>query len=151
EGFAVREPAFEEWRTFERERLREVAIEGLARLLRGQMDAGQTESALQTALQVLRLDPLQEAAHRAAMRLYVRQGRRAAALRQYQDCVRWLQGELGAEPEEPTRALYRDILRGGARPGAPATAASSTAPRGMSSSGPLVGRETEMAALRAAL
>jgi hypothetical protein len=48
---------------------------------------------------------------RTLMRLYVRSGRRGAALQQYQQCVVMLQRELGAEPEEETKALYGEILR----------------------------------------
>src|SRR2546421_4911260 len=44
------------------------------------------------------------------MRLYVRQGRRAAALRQYQLCVDVLRRELATEPEAATRELYQQIL-----------------------------------------
>src|SRR5215470_11534607 len=45
------------------------------------------------------------------MRLFVRSGRRGAALRQYQQYVSTLQRELGAEPEAETKALYGEILR----------------------------------------
>jgi hypothetical protein len=62
-------------------------------------------------VRLLALDPLQEAVHRALMRLYARQGRRGAALRQYQVCVAALRRELGTEPEGETKALYRDLLR----------------------------------------
>src|SRR5262249_29764758 len=55
-------------------------------------------------------DPLQEVTHRALMRLYTCQGRRAAALRQYQLCVDMLQRELGVEPEEATKQVYRELL-----------------------------------------
>src|SRR5262245_15880261 len=112
DGFEVDEPVFEEWRTVERERLHELALEALAKLLSHHMRADNVEPAVQTALQLLALDPLQEAVHRALMRLYSRQGRRAAAFRQYQACVQSLQRELGVEPDEPTRALYRQLLRG---------------------------------------
>src|SRR5262249_37820412 len=99
-GFSVNEPLFEEWLMVERERLRELAIEALARLLADQQRAaGSPETALRTALRLVALDPLQEVAHRTLMRLYVQLGRRAAALRQYQLCVSVLQRELGVEPE----------------------------------------------------
>ena len=45
------------------------------------------------------------------MGLYVDAGRREAALRQYQHCVRVLQRELGVEPEAATKVLYQEILR----------------------------------------
>ena len=43
------------------------------------------------------------------MRLYAWAGQQAAALRQYQECVRILDAELGAAPEEETTALYEAI------------------------------------------
>jgi DNA-binding SARP family transcriptional activator/tetratricopeptide (TPR) repeat protein len=110
-GFTVNEPLFEEWLVAERERLREMALEALARLLAHQTKAAATERAIQTAVRLLALDPLQEPVHRTLMRLYTRQGRRGAALKQYQVCVGALQRELGTEPEPETRTLYQELLR----------------------------------------
>ena len=110
-GLGVTEPSFEEWLLGERERLRELAIDALARLLRHQTDAGALEAAIQTAVRSLALDPWQEAVHRALMRLYLRQGRRGMALKRYQLCVSVLQRELGAEPEPETKQLYQEILQ----------------------------------------
>jgi DNA-binding SARP family transcriptional activator/predicted ATPase len=111
EGLALQEAPFEEWLLAERERLRERALEAMAKLLRHQQSAGMTEAALRTGLRLLALDSLQEPVHRAVMRLYARLGRRASALRQYQVCVRALQRELSVEPEGATRQLYQEILR----------------------------------------
>ena len=110
-GFSVNEPLFEEWLVAERERLREMALAALARLLAQQSKAAGTERAIQTAVRLLGLDPLQEGVHRTLMRLYLRQGRRGAALKQYQVCVGALQRELGTEPEAETRQLYQELLR----------------------------------------
>jgi DNA-binding SARP family transcriptional activator/GTPase SAR1 family protein len=110
-GLAVAEAPFEEWLLSERERFRELALEGLAKLLVHQRSAGSLEGAIRTALRIAALDPLQESVHRTLMRLYVRSGRRGAALRQYQVCVGVLLRELGIEPESETRQLYRDILQ----------------------------------------
>ena len=110
-GFTVSEPLFEEWLLAERERLREMALEALARLLAHQTKTSATERAIQTAVRLLGLDPLQEAVHRSLMRLYARQGRRGAALKQYQVCVGVLHRELGAEPEAETKRFYQDLLR----------------------------------------
>ncbi|MGH7373749.1 MAG: AfsR/SARP family transcriptional regulator, partial [Candidatus Rokuibacteriota bacterium] len=111
EGLHVAEAPFEEWFRTERERLGEWAQEALAKLLRRQLGRGPLEAAVHTATRLLALDPLQEAVHRTLMRLYVRQGRRAAALRQYQVCVEALRKELGIEPDPQTQRLYRDILQ----------------------------------------
>jgi DNA-binding SARP family transcriptional activator len=85
-GFTLKEPLFEEWLVAERERLREMALEALARLLAHQSKAAATERAIRSAMRLLGLDPLQEGAHRTLMGLYARQGRRGAALKQYQVC-----------------------------------------------------------------
>src|SRR5262245_1793014 len=111
EGLSVDEPPFEEWLLAERERLRELALEALARQLAHQAKSQATERAIQTALRLLALDPLQEPVHRTLMRLYARQGRRSAALKQYQVCLGVLRRELRAEPEPETRRLYQDILQ----------------------------------------
>jgi len=95
EGLVVDEAPFEEWLVNERERLRELALETLARLLARQRRVPDVDAAVRTAQRLLALDPLQEAAHRTLMRLYAEQGRRGAALRQYQQCVGVLQRELG--------------------------------------------------------
>src|SRR5437870_1039018 len=86
------------------------AGDALARLLSAHTKGGRSEAALQTATRLLALDPLQESVHRALMRLYVGQGRRGAALRQYQNCVALLQRELGVEHDPATKHLYQEIL-----------------------------------------
>jgi DNA-binding SARP family transcriptional activator len=132
DGHRVDEAAFEEWRVTERERLRELALAGLTKLLRQLLDAGGHEAAISTAQRILAIDPLQEKVHRTLMRLLARRGRRAAALQQYQVCVGWLERELGAEPGEETRALYREILR------AAGSAPERAAPRVSTPSGPVL-------------
>ena len=165
EGLTIQEPPFEDWLLGERERFRERALEGLGRLLVEQQAAGATEAAVQTALRLLALDPLQEPVHRALMRLYAETGRRGSALRQYQHCVAAFQRELRAEPEAETKALYQDILRRRARrlpgpEGRPVTGASAAAlgppqpsvpePAGVAEP-PLIGRERDLARLREGL
>lgn len=56
-GLAVDEAPFEEWLRAERERLRELALEGLAKLLAHQRSAGAMEDAIRTALRITTLDP----------------------------------------------------------------------------------------------
>lgn len=112
-GLDVNEAAFQDWLGAARSRLRERAIQVQLHLAAALEKAGELEHAVQAALRLLQIDPLAEAGHRSLMRLYAQQGRRAAALRQYQACVNVLQRELGAEPELPTRQLYNDLVRGG--------------------------------------
>jgi predicted ATPase/DNA-binding SARP family transcriptional activator len=110
DGLTVSEPPFEEWLTFERERLRELAIQAMGRLLTHQQKSEALEQAVQTALRLLTLDPLQERVYRAVMRLYARLGRREAALRQYQHCADALKRELSTTPDAETRQLYEELL-----------------------------------------
>jgi DNA-binding SARP family transcriptional activator len=164
-GLGEQSAAYEDWLLSERERLRELALDALASLLAHHIASGAVETAIQTGVRLLALDPAQEATHRALMRLYARQGRRAAALRQYQTCVSVLQRELGADPEVDTRALYEQIVRhahdvdaGRRADGAPAMSENTTPP-GPSAGGPeppatespLVGRSPELTRLRKAL
>jgi tetratricopeptide (TPR) repeat protein len=108
---------------------------------------------------------LQEAVHRALMRLYVRQGRRAAALAQYRMCREVLRRDLGVEPEAETEALYRELVHqppaGEARtngvtvapPASPRPAAPRRRrrPRWDPTAIPLIGRSLELERLREAL
>jgi DNA-binding SARP family transcriptional activator len=161
-GLALKEAPFEEWLLSERERLRELALEGLAKLLAHRRSAGQTEPAIQTGLKLLTLDPLQEPVHRMLMRLYAEAGRRGAALRQYQQCVAVLQRELDVEPEAETKQLYQEIIRraaaspgqaapGKARPEPTRRWPSTGRSAGVTTETPLIGRDAELATLRSAL
>ncbi|HXH81452.1 MAG TPA: BTAD domain-containing putative transcriptional regulator, partial [Candidatus Tectomicrobia bacterium] len=150
DGLEVDEAPFQEWLGTERERLRELHLEVLVRLLGAQMRADATQAAIRTAQRVLAADPLQESVHRALMRLYVRHGQRSAALRQYHVCVTAVRRELGVEPEPETQVLYREVL----------TSAASAMARGddaghraglTTPADPLVGRGAEMAWMRRAL
>src|SRR5439155_25825993 len=137
----------EEWLRAERERLRELAIESLAKLLAHHARTDAIDQAVQTAVRLLGLDPAQEAVHRTLMRLYARQGRRGAALRQYQACVGVLERELGLEPEAETKQLYRELLQ--ARPQV-TRMAEQRRPAGhlITSDTALVGPAVELATLR---
>ena len=150
EGLDAASGQFEDWLRGERLRLFEAAVQASGKLLAHHLRAGQHEAAARAAARVVALDPAQEAVHRALMRLYAEQGRRAAALRQYQVCVDALRRELGAEPEPETTALYLEILRAIAPAGA-------TAPRGPDAPArpvgeiPLIARDAELGALLQAL
>src|SRR5262245_46434648 len=85
-GVAAREAPFEEWLILQRDRLAELAVQGLARLLAAQRTAGEHEAAVGTALRLLGLDPVQEPVHRALMQRYVSLGRHGAGLGQYRAC-----------------------------------------------------------------
>src|SRR5262249_30430243 len=60
EGLSLAETPFEDWLRTERARLRELALEGFAKLLARQQAGGAPERAIHTALRLLALDPLRE-------------------------------------------------------------------------------------------
>ncbi|MDG4877013.1 BTAD domain-containing putative transcriptional regulator [Mesorhizobium sp. WSM4935] len=109
EAFNPKAPAFENWLRATRQHLNEMAVKALTALLINQMASGSSARALEMALRLLPLDPLQENVHRALMQLYVRQGRIGAALRQFHVCREILQRELGVRPEPETEQLYQEI------------------------------------------
>lgn len=108
--------AFDEWQFFEMESLRQELASALGRLVSGHRAAGDMAQAIAYARRWLALDPLHEPAHRQLMQLYAQEGRRAAALRQYETCVRTLDEELGVEPEAETVQLYEAIEEGALPP-----------------------------------
>src|SRR5207247_1050213 len=115
EGMSVAEPPFEEWLRAERERLRELAIESLAKLLAHHARTDAVEHAVQTAIRLLGLEPGQEAVHRTLMRLYARQHRRGAPRRRgrrRQDAAGGSADRRGDERGGPGLARPRPRKRG---------------------------------------
>jgi DNA-binding SARP family transcriptional activator len=112
EGFYLREAAFAEWLTTERERLRRMAIDALESLLAHEVRAQRVEPAIQLAHRLIAFNPLHETAHRSLMQQYARQGRRDAALRCYRLFADRLWNEVGEKPDAETQTLYNRILHG---------------------------------------
>ncbi len=112
-GFSLRDsPGFDNWQMMQAEQLRRELMLVLQRLGRGHSAQGNFESAINATRRWLSLDPLDEAGHRLLMQVYAWAGQRAAALRQYQECQRLINAELGVAPAAETTALYEQI-RGG--------------------------------------
>lgn len=115
DGLAIRDAAFEEWLSGEQGKLRESAVAVLERL--STLTSG--AEAMTVARQLLALDPLREASHRALMRVYAAQGQVDQATRQYHACRDILRRELDVEPSKQTAALYREITENRYRPAPP--------------------------------
>ncbi len=112
EGFNLRDSApFDEWQFTQREALRGALAKALEKLAQG-LAAGDPAAAIERARRWLALDPLMEEPQRVLMRLYAQAGQRSAAVRQYRECVRVLEDELGVAPLEETTRLYQEILSG---------------------------------------
>ena len=102
---------FDGWLTSERRRLDELLHEILQRLLDHYVVTGAVDRAIQCALRLLALDPLQENVHRTLIRLYMYQDRAGSALAQYHRCRELLADELGIEPSPETERLKAELLK----------------------------------------
>jgi serine/threonine protein kinase/DNA-binding SARP family transcriptional activator len=109
-GFTLRDaPAFDDWQFFETETLRRELASVLERLARGHAQRYEFETAIRYARRWLTLDSLHEPAHCQLMQLYAWADQRNAALRQYAECVRLMEQELGVPPQAETVELYNAI------------------------------------------
>jgi DNA-binding SARP family transcriptional activator/predicted ATPase len=122
-GFSLRDSVgFDNWQFQEAEQFRRELAEALTTLASMLEAQGKYDRAIEHANKLLALDPLNETAHRRLMALYALQGQREAAFRQYRECVRILETELGVEPLQETTHLYEEIRSGqfsARRPGKP--------------------------------
>nr|RNJ69058.1 MAG: NACHT domain-containing protein [Leptolyngbya sp. IPPAS B-1204] len=113
EGFYVPDaPEFENWVLMERERLREVVIEGLHHLAEHYLKHQNYTEGLATTRKLLMLDPSRETAHQQQMLFLARSGQRRAALAQYNTCRQILAVEFNVEPMAETTALCERIRAG---------------------------------------
>ena len=109
-GFSLADSdEFEEWHFFQREQYRQKMTNSLQQLISWCQERQQFEQGITYGRRWLALDPWHEPAHRALMTLYAYSDQKAAALRQYEECVRLLEEELGIQPEAETTALYEAI------------------------------------------
>ncbi len=116
-GFSLRDSVnFDDWQFFTAEELRRAYVQALDRLVSALAADGQFDLAIDRARIRLHADPLHEAAHRQLMRLFVWADQRNAALRQYRECVRVLDEELGVPPLDETTELYEEIFANRAIP-----------------------------------
>lgn len=109
-GFSLRDSAaYDDWQYFQGEKLRRELASALDRLSLGLAATGDLEGAIDYARRWSSLDPLNEEAHRRLMKVHAWAGQRNTALRQYRECVRILEQELGVSALEETTLLYRAI------------------------------------------
>ena len=134
---------YDEWILPERERLRELFLSALERLILLLEQEREYPAAISYAQQLLRYDPLHEATYRHLMRLYAVNGERAAALRVYHTCTTVIDRELAVEPSRPTREVYEVLLQKDS-PSVPPAPPSAT----LVAEVPLVGRQHEWSQLQ---
>ena len=99
---------YDDWLLFERERFRQVSLHALEALTELLLRAGRVARALEAALLAVRTEPLRESAHRSLIRVYLAEGNRSEALRQYDLCRRLLRDRLDVEPSPQLAALLNE-------------------------------------------
>lgn len=131
---------YDDWIIPIRERLRLAYLSALEALATLDEEARDYPSALKHTLRLVSEDSLHPAANRQVIRLHALLGDRPEALRRYVAYARLLKQELGVDPDDETRELFKQLqLNGGAIPG-----------EENKKPVPLVGRATEWSWLRSA-
>ena len=103
---------FQEWVLFQREHYFRRLLTSIHYLIKHFQNSGDIKTALEYAYRQANLAPLEESAHRQLMLLLAMDGRRSAAMEQYQTCCRILSDELEVTPDLETTALYEKIKSG---------------------------------------
>ena len=96
---------YEEWTLAERDRLKELYLQTLERLVTGLQGCDDAEKPIAYARRLVAADPLREDAHLTLMRLYLRVNRPHEAARQYQELQIALRDGLNATPYAEACAL----------------------------------------------
>jgi predicted ATPase/DNA-binding SARP family transcriptional activator len=111
-GFSLKDAhPFNDWAFAESEELRHKLADALILLSDDYCAFGQAEKAIPHARRLTALEPLNEAAHRKLMEVYLGAGQHGLALKQYQTCEQILRKELNLDPQPETRALYKKIRK----------------------------------------
>jgi len=105
----IAEEGWADWLGAERLRLESLAVDVMIRHGEQALQAGDAEAALKAAHRAIGVNGLREDAHRLLVRALVSTGRRAEALKHYQDLAALLKRELDTGPDEATRALVAEL------------------------------------------
>jgi tetratricopeptide (TPR) repeat protein len=141
-------PEFELWLLNQRSRYQRLYERGLEALVAQLIAQQAIEPAILRTQELIRSNPLGEDAYARLMWLYARQGQRAAALAQFEQCRKILQRELGVEPGPKLRALRKEIDAGQLGLPRPLQGITVELPALVQNQGDFVGRTVEMAQLR---
>jgi DNA-binding SARP family transcriptional activator len=103
------EGCYQDWCLFERERLQNLYLGMLDKLMARCLAAGDWEVGIDYGERVLRIDRAHERTHRRLMRLHYVAGDRSAAIQQYERCAEALRADLGVAPANLTITLADQI------------------------------------------
>lgn len=131
---------YDDWILPERERLRQLALDTLERLIALLEGVRDYRAAIRYGQRLLQLEPLNEALYRHLMSLHAAIDDRAGALHVYQRCVTMLCEEFAADPAPATQELYQRLQQMETTPPPSTTLRTPEQP-------PLIGRTAEWQSL----
>ena len=139
---------YDEWVVLEREHLHSIFEHHMARLMSLLQDGGRWLDILDWGERWIKLGQKPEPAYRALMSAHAVMGDMSKVAATYERCVKSL-GELGIEPSEQTKQLYKDLKSGKEIPIAESTSPKPLAIKEVSSTIPVpltsfIGREKEL-------
>ena len=109
DGVNIAEEAWDEWLASERLRLEGLALGAMIRHAEQALQSGDAAAALEAAHRAVSVNALREDAHRLVMQALAATGRKAEALKHYQDLVALFKRELNTEPDAATKSLTAEL------------------------------------------
>ena len=100
----------DEWLVVDREQFRQLRLHALEELARHRAGARRYAQAIAAAMAAVSAEPLRESAHRLLMQIYLEEGNRCEALRQYHVYARLSRTEMGVGPTDAMESLFASAL-----------------------------------------
>ncbi len=111
-GGNLLEGFYDEWCLTERERLENLYLDALTRLMVFHAERREYGQAIPYAQRILREEPLREDIHRELIKFYANSRQVSQAIAQYQTCETILDRELHVAPEPETQRLFHSLMAG---------------------------------------
>jgi class 3 adenylate cyclase len=107
----IPEEGWSGWLNIHRQRFEGLALDAMVKLGEQELQLGHQEPALKVANRAIAISNLREDAHRLAIRALVASGRRADALKHYEQLAVLLKRELAVEPDAATASLAAELRK----------------------------------------
>ena len=108
---SIPEEAWAEWVSARRQQLEGLALDAMVKIGEQELQSGNPEPVLGVANRAIAINNLREDAQRLVIRALAASGRRADALKHYENLVALLKRELSVEPDAGTKALVAELRR----------------------------------------
>jgi len=108
-GDFLSEELYAGWAAEKREDLRKLFLDFLLKMAAFHEERGVSREAIRCYQKALETDPLLEGAYQKLMLIHSKRGNKGAAVKVYEACKKAFECELGLEPDDLTKAIYRKI------------------------------------------